>query len=142
MMHYFIDQQPENIKKCINNKTLTGPEFIGQGCTERVGSDTYGYYVAEILKPNKIVALIAADAEYIKSWYDGSMECSLPTDKLLKYNIANPNKLNKNFYYIMRYGKNWYWCDIDIINSKIIRRHGAHATLSWNGAFSYRDPSF
>jgi hypothetical protein len=33
MKHYFIEQQSEDIKKHINDGTLIGPNFIGQGCT-------------------------------------------------------------------------------------------------------------
>ena len=140
MIHYFLENQVEDVRKRALERKLTGPEFVGQGCTRRVGSDSYGYYVAEILKPGKLVALIMADDEYVTSWMDGDMTCTMPTDKLVKNAAAGPNGPNPYFDYIMRYGKSWYRCQI--INGKIARQRRSHAGLSWNGAFSYRDPSF
>ena len=139
MMHYFLENQVEDVRKRALEGKLTGPEFVGQGCTYRVGSDSYGYYVVEILKPGRLVALISADEKYITSWTDGNMICMMPTDKVLK-NAVVCSHPNSNFSYIMKYGKHWYRCDI--INGEIIRRHGDYAGLSWNGSFSYRDPSF
>lgn len=140
MIHYFLENQVEDVRKRALEGKLTGPEFVGQGCTRRVGSDSYGYYVAEILKPGKLVALIMADDEYVTSWTDGDMICTMPTDQLVKNAVAGPNGPNPYFDYIMRYGKSWYGCQI--INGKIVRLHRNHVWLSWNGAFSYRDPSF
>ena len=139
MIHYFLENQVEDIRKRALEGKLTGPEFVGQGCTCRVGSDSYGYYVAEILKPGKLVALIMADDEYVTSWTDGDMTCTMPTDKLVKNAAAGPDGPNPYFDYIMRYGKSWYRCQI--INGKIARQRRSHAGLSWNGAFSYHDPS-
>ena len=139
MIHYFLENQAEDVRKRASEGKLTGPEFVGQGCTHRVGSDSYGYYVAEILKPGKLVALIMADDEYVTSWTDGVMICTMPTDKLVKNAVAKPNRPNPYFYYIMRYGKSWYKCQI--IDGKIVRQHGNHAGSPPNGAFSYRDPS-
>lgn len=139
MTHYFLENQPEDVRKRVLEGKLTGPEFVGQGCTRSVGSDSYGYYVAEILKPGKLVALISADEEYVTSWADGNMTCTLPADKLVKSAVAGSHP-NRNFDYIMKYGKRWYKCEI--IGGEIVRRHGDHAGLSWNGSFSYRDPSF
>ena len=117
---------------------MTGPEFVGQGCTYRIGSDSYGYYVAEILKPGKLVAIVQSDDEWVTSWMDGYMTCSMPTGKLVK--SAAAAQPAESCEYVMRYGKNWYKCDV--IDGKIIRRHGDRIGLSWNGAFSYRSPSF
>lgn len=138
MTHYFLENQVEDVRKRASDGKLAGPEFVGQGCTYRVGSDSYGYYVVEILKPARLVALIRADDEFITSWTDGSMKCSMPTDSAVKGAVSGPAPC-RDFDYIMRYGKDWYWCDI--VDGKIIRRRGSHARLSWNGAFSYRDPS-
>ena len=140
MTHYFLENQTEDVRKRASEGKLTGPEFVGQGCTRRVGSDSYGYYVAEILKPGKLVALIMADDEYITSWTAGDMICTMPTDKLVKNAVAGFNGLNPDFDYFMRYGKGWYRCQI--IDGKIVRQRRNRVGLSWNGAFSYRDPSF
>lgn len=124
-------------KRALDGK-LSGPEFVGQGCTYRVGSDSYGYYVAEILKPGKLVAIVQSDDEWVTSWMDGYMTCSMPTDKLVK--SAAAAQPAESCEYVMRYGKNWYKCDV--IDGKIIRRRGDRIGLSWNGAFSYRSSSF
>ena len=139
MTHYFLEIQSEDVRKRASEGKLTGPEFVGQGCTYRVGSDAYGYYVAEILEPGRLVALIGADDEYVTSWPDGNMVCTMPTDKLVKNAVVGPAGPNSGFDYIMRYGKSWYRCRV--IDGKITRQRGNHAGLSWNGAFSYRDPS-
>ena len=140
MTHYFLENQTEDVRKRASEGKLTGPEFVGQGCTYRVGSDSYGYYVAEILKPGKLVALVQSDDEWVTSWMNGDMTCTMPTDKLVKDVVAGSNGPNPCFEYIMRYGKSWYRCEI--IGGEIVRRRGDHAGLSWNGSFSYRDPSF
>ena len=139
MIHYFLENQAEDIRKRALEGKLTGPEFIGQGCTYRAGSDSYGYYVAEIIKPGKLAAIVQSDDEWIMSWTDGHMTCSMPTDKLVKNAVTGSNGPNPYFEYIMRYGKKWYKCDI--IDGKIVRRCRDHVGLSWNGAYSYRDPS-
>lgn len=139
MIHYFLENQPEGARKRANEKKLSGPEFVGQGCTYRSGSDLFGYYVAEILKPNRLVALVQSDDEWVTSWMDGDMTCSMPADAIIKSAAAGPAP-SREFDYIMRYGKKWYWCDV--IDGKIVKRRGDHVGLSWNGAFSYRDSSF
>lgn len=139
MIHYFLENQSEDVRKRASEGKLTGPEFVGQGCTYRVGSDSYGYYVAEILKPGKLVAIVQSDDEWVTSWMDGHITCSMPVDKLVKNAVAGSNRPNSCFDYIMRYGKSWYKCEI--IDGKIVRQHRNHAGLSWNGVFSYRDPS-
>lgn len=138
MTHYFLENQAEDVRKRASEGKLTGPEFVGQGCTHRVGSDSYGYYVAEILKPGKLVALVQSDDEWVTSWMNGDMICTMPTDLIVK-SVATGPAPSSIFDYIMRYGKNWYWCYI--ADGEIIRQRGSHAGLSWNGAFSYRDPS-
>ena len=140
MIHYFLENQAEDVRKRALERKLTGPEFVGQGCTYRVGSDSYGYYVAEILKPGKLVALVQSDDEWVTSWMDGDMTCTMPTDKLVKNAVAGFNGPNPDFDYFMRYGKGWYRCQI--IDGKIVRQRRNRVGLSWNGAFSYRDPSF
>lgn len=140
MKHYFLENQSEEIKnKAIEHK-FTGPEFVGQGCTQRVGSDSYGYYVVHIVVPGKIVGLAYAESKFITSWTDGHMSCSIKFDEVLKSFIKYGDKPNLDFIYIQKYGKKWYWCNV--IDDKIIRSCGNCAYLSWNGAFSYRDPSF
>ena len=140
MTHYFLENQTEDVRKRALEGKLIGPEFVGQGCTHSVGSDSYGYYVAEILKSGRLVALVAADEKFEKSWTDGSMVSVMPTDVVVKHAVFEPGRLCRNYDYIMKYGKSWYWCDI--VDGKIKRRNGSHARLSWNGVYGYRDPSF
>ena len=138
MTHYFLENQPEDTQKRALDGKLSGPEFVGQGCTYRVGSDSYGYFIAEIIKPGRLIAIVQSDDEWVTSWMDGHMTCSMPTDKLVK--SAAAAQPAESCEYVMRYGKNWYKCDV--IDGKIIRRCGDRIGLSWNGAFSYRNPSF
>lgn len=138
MTHYFLENQPEDAQKRALDGKLSGPEFVGQGCTYRVGSDSYGYFIAEIIKPGRLIAIVQSDDEWVTSWMDGHMMCSMPTDKLVKSAVAAQPA--ESCEYVMRYGKNWYKCDV--IDGKIIRRRGDRIGLSWNGAFSYRSPSF
>ena len=140
MMHYFLERQPEDVRRRAADGKLAGPEFVGQGCTYSVGSDSYGYYVAEVVKPGRLVALVPAEARYVTSWEAGDMTSAMPVDKILKSSVARPAGPNPEFDYIMRYGKNWYWCQA--ANGEIRRLRGNRARLSWNGSFSYRDPSF
>ena len=128
------------MKRLAAERRLEGPVFVGQGCTKRCGSDSYGFYVAEILKPGRLVALVDADEEFETSWADGNMKCEFPSATLLKAAAARPEGPCREFSYAMRYGRSWYWCDVK--DGKVTRRPGDHARLSWNGAFSYRDPSF
>ena len=141
MIHCFLENQSDTVKAVAKAGKLAGPEFVGQGCTQRVGSDSYGYYVAEILKPGRLVALVRAEDEFVNGWAAGDMTCSMPTDVMVKQAAIGGNAASKYFDYVEKYGKKWYWCDVDPYG-KIIRRRGNHAWLSWNGAFSYRDPSF
>ena len=138
MTHYFLENQPEDTQKRALDGKLSGPEFVGQGCTYRVGSDSYGYFIAEIIKPGRLIAIVQSDDEWVTSWMDGHMTCSMPTDKLVK--SAAAAQPAESCEYVMRYGKNWYKCDV--IDGKIIRRCGDRIGLSWNGAFSYCNPSF
>lgn len=141
MIHYFLENQRPDIVDAAKAGNLKGPEFVGQGCTQSVGSDSYGYYVAEILEPGKLVALVAAESEYIVSWADGGMRCSMPVDAVIRETVSNGMKPSRVFEYIKKYGGKWYWCHVSA-DGKIKRRNGAHAWLGWNGAYSYRDPSF
>jgi hypothetical protein len=138
MTHYFLENQPEDVRKRASERKLSGPEFVGQGCTHRSGSDSYGYYVAEITVPGRLAALVQSDDEWTTSWMDGGMTCSMPADAVVRGAVAGPAP-RREFDYIMRYGKNWYWCEV--VDGKIVRRRGCRAGLTWNGAFSYRDPS-
>jgi len=139
-MHYFLENQSEEIRQKAEKREFTGPEFVGQGCTQQVGSDSYGYFVIEIIKPGRLAGLVRADSAFIGSWTEGSMTSKLPADAVFKTMASEPAGPHSEFDYIGRYGKNWYWCDV--IDGKIRRRRGSHARLSFNGAYSYRDPSF
>lgn len=142
MTHYFLENQPEYVQKRALDGKLSGPEFVGQGCTYSVGSDSYGYYVAEILRSGRLVALVPADAEYATSWTAGDMTCTMPADKVVKAAVAGPSRPNSEFKYVMKYGRKWYWCAV--VDGEIRRCCGRHgcAGLSWNGSFQYLDPSF
>lgn len=141
MIHYFLENQPKEIIERAKTGKLSGPEFVGQGCTKSVGSDSYGYYVAEIPRPGRLAALVSADEKFVRSWTDGDMACAIPADTLVRNAVKTLNgRVCPDYDYIMKYGGKWYWCDI--VDGEIKRRRGAHACLSWNGCFSYRDPSF
>lgn len=112
----------------------TGPEFLGQGWTHRVGSDSYGGYVVEIKElPNgkTIYGLANADSVMETTWEEGTMTCTMP-----KGAIATS--------WVIAYGKHkktglpkWWFCD-----ANGARCLGRHCGFSWNGAYAYRDPSF
>lgn len=139
MVHYFLENQPEDVRKRAKEHRLSGPEFVGQGCTKRCGSDSYGYYVAEILKPGRLAALVDAECEWVSDWTNGSMTCSMPADLIVKHAAAGSGP-SRAFEYVMRYGEKWYWCNVTD-GGEIVRMPGHKAGLSWNGAHSYRDPS-
>ena len=140
MTHYFLENQPEGVQKRAKEHRLSGPEFVGQGCTHNVRSDSYGYYVVEIVKPGRVVALVVAECEWAKSWMEGRMTCSMPTDLLLKHAVSGM-KTSSCFEYMVRYGRSWYWGE-RTPGGEIKRMPRDKACLSWNGAYSYRDPSF
>lgn len=140
MCHCFLEEQTDEVKKLAAERRLKGPVFVGQGCTRRSGSDSYGYYVAEIVEPGRIVGIVNADEDWISDWYAGDMNCRFPSAKILKWEADGRRGGYSPIEYIMRYGKSWYECERGA-DGKLRRMKGRHAGLSWNGAYSYRDPS-
>lgn len=143
MVHHFLEEQPEKTRKLAAEGKLKGPVFVGQGCTKRCGSDSYGYYVAEIVEPNRLVGIVSADEEWVSDWFEGSMKCEFPSAAILKWKAMGSSDRDSPVQYVMRYGKSWYRCERGM-DGKLHRLKGryAHAGLSWNGAHSYRNPAF
>lgn len=126
MTHYDIPKALEAEAKAYK---LTGPCFIGQGWSEQVGSDCYGGYVTFIgtnAEGKPFYGLVSADTEFTKCWEDGSQTCTMPKDRTPEM-------------YVVQFRGNWWKC-----NDKGERYLGSHMKVrySWNGAHSYRDPSF
>ena len=140
MKHYFLENQPEYIKTAAQNYKLIGPEFVGQGCTEQCGSDSYGYYIVDILIPRKLVALVPAKSNFTVSYPDGHMTSEMPMDQILQNTVKYGNNICPDYDYIQRWGKKWYRCEI--IHGQITRIKRSSIRLYWNGAHSYRDPHF
>lgn len=140
MRHFHLDGQPEEVKARAAADKLDGPEFVGQGCTHRCGSDSYGYYVAEIIRPGRLAALLAADE--IPEDDLGSFSTSFPAENAVE--LAAMGGTRRRYdpaEYVMRYGRHWYWCSVGE-GGEIRRMPGRKVCLDWNGAYSYRDPSF
>lgn len=101
--------------------------IIGIGATYRVGSDSYPYYISEIL-PNGIYGLYSPKSHFKKSWTDGTM-------------IVDPfDTKQKSTMYIKRYYGNWY--EVDITGKRRRRLTTKYSHLNFGKACSYRDPSF
>ena len=129
MQHYFDSLNPVEFAQVQFNLENATPEdkiFVGQGVTELVGSDKYGYYVAKVFN-NKFIALVPADSKFIHGWQDGSMECTRPD------NWQDEN----TWQYFKKYGKKWYRA-----NAKGKRVLGMDIRLNFYGANAYMDPSF
>jgi hypothetical protein len=129
MEHYFDSLNPvefAQVQSNLENRKAEDKIFVGQGVTESVGSDSYGYYVAEVFN-NKFIALVYADTKFIKGWQDGSMECTRPDNWQDK----------KTWKYFKKYGKKWYYA-----NAEGKRFPGRNIRIHFYGAHAYRDPSF
>ena len=136
--HYNLDKLSPCLKSFVNNNVdLLMPMFVGQGWSMKVGSDIYGGYIVSIgILPNgkPIVGLVDADTQMFTSWEDGCEKCALPD------NASDPSHC-KPTSFVTTYGKQpngipkWWFC-----NSKGIR--SIKCNHSWNGAASYRCPSF
>ena len=135
--HYNLDKISPCLKSLVDNGDLLMPMFVGQGWSERVGSDRYGGYIVSIsVLPNgkPIVGLVDADTQMFTSWEDGSEKCALPG------NASDPSQC-KPTRFVTTYGKQpngmpkWWFC-----NSEGVRRSKCY--YSWSGASAYRDPSF
>ena len=99
----------------------------GVGATETVGSDSYPYYVSEVL-PKGIIGMYAPNSHFEKSWADGDMVVD-PFDE----------KRPTEFYIKRRYGK---WWTVKRDGTPVGRFTGRYVRLSFGHACSYRDPSF
>lgn len=124
--HYNLEDQTQEIQDLANNRKLTDPLFVGQGCSYAVGSDCYGYYITDKKQIGKktIFGIAAADTVMHGHWTEGTMDCSMPKNKT-------------PMYWITKYGKSWYFCHEDGA-----RVPGDKCKYRFNGAYSYRDPSF
>lgn len=144
MTHCFPDSIPKWLKDQADAGQLTGPEFVGQGLSRRVGSDSYGYFIVSISKTSKGKPLIGiADADAAMGpggWVDGVQKCSLPNGK------SDPAECQPDFYittYGMQYSPQhpaglpkWWMCDCNGV------RTSRKVSYDWNGAYGYLDPSF
>lgn len=129
MEHYFDSLNPvefAQVQSNLENRKAEDKIFVGQGVTNPVGSDSYGYYVAEVFN-NKFIALVSADTKFITGWQDGSMECTRPDNWQDK----------KTWQYFKKYGKKWYYA-----NAEGKRFPGRCIRIHFYGAHAYRDPSF
>lgn len=137
--HYFPANIDPALKLAVVNGCMKAPAFIGQGWSQRLWSDTVGGYVVAIEKTSKgkpLIGLVRADTEMEGRWEEGTEKCFLP-------NSLEDPKLCKAEEWITTYGKfkngdpKWWFCDM---SGK--RFPGKHCFYDWNGASSYRDPSF
>jgi len=139
--HYLPANLPPSIKAKLDaGERLSGPLFVGQGFTHSVGSDSYGGYVVSIATlPNRkpIVGLVSADSVMHGDWTEGTMDNSVDLAQ------AKPEQ------WITTYGKNkitgapkWWFCSATGDRKNPVGYRIGKCGYSWNGAYSYRDPSF
>ena len=136
--HYLVDQQSAEIQQLVATNQLKGPMFVGQGLSQPVGSDCYGYYIVATKKiGNKtIFGITGANAIMHSDWTAGDMDCSINID------TAKPTQWIIARGKIHRYGKTidapqYWYCD-----ANGVRFPGRKASFGWNGAYAYQDPSF
>lgn len=99
---------------------------VGKAMSEQVGSDSYGYWIAEADETTGIVGLYRPESRFTKCWQDGSMTAE-PFDP----------KQKANLYYIA-YRGNWYAYD------KATKARSCYKTRLYvtDVPRCYRDPSF
>jgi hypothetical protein len=97
----------------------------GAGATLHVGSDSYPYYVSEVL-PNGVIGMYSPSWKFKTSWTDGSGEVD-PFDSTHKTEL-----------FIKRRYKKWWKVEKD---GKPVDRF-AGSNLSFGHAHLYQDPSF
>lgn len=97
--------------------------YVGLGATYHIGSDSYPYYVSEVL-PNGVIGLYSPDSHFEKSWTDGSRIVD-------KFDPEQPTKI-----YIKRSYGHWWECTKD--GKRIRRWH----SICFGYASAYQDPSF
>ena len=98
---------------------------VGLGATYSVGSDSYPYYVSELL-PKGVIGLYKPASHFPegKDWTYGSMDVD-------PFDSNHPTET-----YIRRCYGHWWTCNKD--GKKISRWH----RISFGHAYSYQDPSF
>lgn len=100
---------------------------VGLGVTQSVGSDSYAYYISEIL-PKNVIGLYRPACHFDKSWADGEMK------------VADFDPTIKSSMYIKRrYG---HWWNVKADGTPISRFTGRYCNLYFGHARAYRDPSF
>jgi hypothetical protein len=100
---------------------------IGTGATLYVGSDSYPYYVSEVL-PKGVYGLYSPHAHFEKSWTDGSMTVD-------KFDANHTSTI----YLKRRYGK---WWEVSPEGSPRKPFTSKYSHLHFGKAHAYRDPSF
>lgn len=99
---------------------------VGTGITEYIGSDSYAYYVTEVL-PNKVLGIYTADAHFDAThpWQGGVM-------------VVEPfDETHKTTKYIKQLYGNWW-----IVSRDGKTRLQKFHNLQIGSAHAYRDPSF
>jgi len=98
---------------------------VGMGATYHCGSDSYPYYVSEVL-PKGVIGLYNPDSRFDDEHpWEGGVEVVDPFDASQASEI-----------YIKRLYGNWWECTKD--GKKVRKWHDIH----FGYAHSYRDPSF
>lgn len=101
----------------------------GTGATMHVGSDSYPWYVSEVL-PNSIIGMYAP-----KSWFDDKHPWESGMQVVAPFDAKHPSEI----YIKRRYGK---WWKVSSNGKPISRFTSRYERLYFTGARSYRDPSF
>ena len=96
---------------------------VGLGATYSIGSDSYPYYVSEVL-PNGVIGLYEPSSHFEHDWTEGSMVVD-------KFDSSHASEV-----YIRKSYGHWWECDKD--GKRKCRWHSIH----FGHACSYRDPSF
>ena len=139
MLHYFPEGR-DDLKLIAKANAFTGPVFVGQGLSKRVGSDEYGYYIVSIEKAKNgkpIVGIVDADSKFTTSCTEGSMTCCLPNGKTKPEECAATQWITISGKWKKTGAPKWWYCDR---NGK--KFNGRHASFGWNGAHEYQNPSF
>ena len=101
----------------------------GTGATMCVGSDAYPWYVSEVLL-NGIIGMYQP-----KSWFDDKHPWEGGSEVVAAFDAKHPSEI----YIKRRYGK---WWKVTREGKTVSRFTSRYQRLSFNGAHSYRDPSF
>lgn len=96
---------------------------VGLGATYHCGSDSYPYYVSEVL-PKGVIGLYRPNSHFEKDWTDGHGV----VDKF--------DQSHETETYIRRSYGHWWICD------KNGKRIGRWHNISFGSACAYTDPSF